>query len=247
MEELFLIDRRRWLAAARHHFAAWERKERSIFAHMTPRVSLEGVTSAGAYYRVARHFPIDRRRRLVALIEDVASPDGSVQQRFDGFVRSVRMFANQAAEEFGSERRRERPLSGASKFLWYRFRFGFIYDSQVPAAICKNGLTVRFDTLIDAFGGRPSDQHEWNFMIAAAAYRAFVLPLHRPVAEIFAAHGLESQRSAKLLDMLFWLEGNPGPSATGAVRTSDVSVAEAVGEEAFARCDAALAGLIGGG
>jgi hypothetical protein len=155
---------------------------------MTPRVSLEGVTSAGAYYRVARHFPIDRRRRLVALIENVASPDGSVQQRFDGFVRSVRMFANQAAAEFGSERRRVRPLSGASKFLWYRFPLhGFIYDSQVLAAICKNGLTVRFDTLIDAFGGRPSDPHEWNFLIAAAAYRAFVLPLHRPVAEIFAA------------------------------------------------------------
>jgi hypothetical protein len=54
------------------------------------------------------------------LIECVASPDGSVQQRFDGFVRSVRMFANQAAEEFGSDRRRVRPISGASKFLWYR-------------------------------------------------------------------------------------------------------------------------------
>jgi hypothetical protein len=35
-------------------------------------------------------------------------------------------------------------------------------------------------------------------MIAAAAYRAFVLPLHQPVAEIFAAHGLEPQRSARL-------------------------------------------------
>jgi hypothetical protein len=35
-------------------------------------------------------------------------------------------------------------------------------------------------------------------MIAAAAYRAFVLPLHRPVAEIFAAHCLEPQRSARL-------------------------------------------------
>jgi hypothetical protein len=147
---------------------------------MTPRVSLEGVASAGAYYRVARHFPIDRRRRLVALIEDVAFPSGSVQQRFDGFVRSVRTFANQAAEEFGSDRRRVRPLSGASKFLWYRCPLhGFIYDSQVLAAVCKNGLTVRFDTLVDGFGGRPSDQREWNFMIAAAAYRAFALPLHR--------------------------------------------------------------------
>jgi hypothetical protein len=184
---------------------------------------------------------------LVALIEDVAFPDGSVQQRFDGFVRSVRTFANQAAEEFGSDRRRVRPLSGASKFFWYRCPLhGFIYDSQVLAAVCKNGLTVRFDALVDGFGGRPSDQREWNFMIAAAAYRALALPLRRTVAEVFQIHGLEPQRSARLLDTLSWLEGNAGPPEKSAGEPSDVRLAETVGEEAFARCAAALAGLIGG-
>jgi hypothetical protein len=181
------------------------------------------------------------------MIEEVASLEGSAQQRFDGFVRSVRTLANLAAEEFGTDRRRVRPLSGLSKLLWYRFPFdGFIYDSQVLAAFCKNGLVVRFDKSINPFGGRPSDPHEWNFLIAAAAYRAFVLPLHRPVAEIFTAHGLEPQRSARLLDTLFWLEGDVGPPASGAVQASDILLAEAVGEEAFVRCNAALAGLISG-
>jgi hypothetical protein len=247
MEGMFLKNRARWVAAARHHFAAWERKERYIFAHMTPGVSLEGVTSAGGYYRIGRHFPIERRHRLVALIEEVASPEGSSHQRFDGFVRSVRTLANLTAEEFGTDRRRVRPLSGLSKLLWYRFPFdGFIYDSQVLAAFCKNGLVVRFDTSIASFGGRPSDPHEWNFMIAAAAYRAFVLPLHRPVAEIFESHGLEPQRSARLLDMLFWLEGDTGSPATGAAPESGDSLAEAVGEEAFERCGTALSDLLGG-
>jgi hypothetical protein len=226
MERMFLKDRARCVAAARYHFAAWERKERYIFAHMTPRVSLEGVTSAGGYYRIARHFPIERRRRLIALIEGVASLEGSAQQRFDGFVRSVRTRANQAAEEFGTDRRRVRPLSGLSKLLWYRFPFdGFVYDSQVLAAFCKNGLVARFDTSIAPFGGRPSDPHEWNFMIAAAAYRTFVLPLHRLVAEIFEAHGLEPHRSARLLDTLFWLEGDAGSPAMRAVRAADLSLA----------------------
>jgi hypothetical protein len=42
MEGMFLKDRSRWVALARHHFVAWERRERSIFAQMTPSVSLEG-------------------------------------------------------------------------------------------------------------------------------------------------------------------------------------------------------------
>jgi hypothetical protein len=160
MGGMFLKDRARWVAAARHHSAAWDRKERYILAHMTPRVSLDGVTSAGGYYRIGRHFPIERRRRLVALIEEVASLEGSAQRRFDGFVRSVRTLANLTAEEFGTDRRRVRPLSGLSKLLWYRFPFdGFIYNSQVLAAFCRNGLVVRFDTSIAPFGGRPSDHH----------------------------------------------------------------------------------------
>jgi hypothetical protein len=117
---------------------------------------------------------------------------------------------------------------------------------QVLTAFCKNDLVVRFDTSIAPFGGRPSDSHEWNFMIAAAAYRAFVLPLHRLVAEIFEAHGLELQRSARLLDTLFWLDGDTGLPATRAARASDISLAEAVGEEAFARCDTPLTSLTGG-
>jgi hypothetical protein len=184
---------------------------------------------------------------LVALIETVASLEGSAQQRFDGFVRSMRTLANLTADEFGTDGRRVRPLSGLSKLLWYRFTFdGFIYDSQVLAAFCKNGLVVRCDTSIAPFGGRPSDSHEWNSMIAAAAYRALVLPLHRSIAEIFEAHGLELQRSARLPDTLFWLDGDTGLPATRAARASDISLAEAAGEEAFARCDTPLTSLIGG-
>ena len=66
------------------------------------------------------------------------------------------------------------------------------------------------------------------------------------VAEVFQVRGLEPQRSARLLDTLFWLEGNAGPPEKSAGEPSDVRLAEAVGEEAFARCAAALPGLIGG-
>src|ERR1700731_3229814 len=93
-----------------------------------------------------------------------------------------------------------------SKFLWYRFPLhGFIYDSRALAAVCSNGLTVRFDAMIDDFGGRPSDSGEWNFLIAAASYRTFALPLHVLVAEVFEGLGLQAERAARPIDTLFWL------------------------------------------
>jgi hypothetical protein len=45
----FLMDRHRWTMAALHHFEAWEREEREIFARMVPRVTGEGIALAGAY------------------------------------------------------------------------------------------------------------------------------------------------------------------------------------------------------
>ncbi|MFK4536396.1 hypothetical protein ABIA00_004579 [Bradyrhizobium ottawaense] len=56
MSRHFLMDRHRWTIAALHHFEAWEREEREIFARMVPRVTGEGIALAGGYYRVARHF-----------------------------------------------------------------------------------------------------------------------------------------------------------------------------------------------
>jgi hypothetical protein len=132
-----------------------------------------------------------------------------------------------------------------SKFLWYRFPLhGFIYDSQVLAAVCKNGLTVRFNAMIDDFGRRPIDHHEWNFMIAAAAYRTFALPLHAIVADVFKDCNLEPERAARLIDMLFWLEGDAGSSVKHAASISERAISEAVGEEAFMRCEATVWSLI---
>jgi len=245
MDQIFLMDRSHWVKAALHHFAVWERKERLIFYQMIPRVSLEGIASAGGYYRVARHFPIRKRSRLLTLINGVTPSGGSVQQRFDAFVRSVRKLANEFPQEFGADRRTLRPISGMSKFLWYRFPYhGFIYDSQVLAAVCKNRLTVRFDSMIDAFGGRPSDHHEWNFVIAAAAYRTFALPLHAIIADTFKDHNLEPERAARLVDTLFWLEGGPKTSVEDSTK-SERALAEAMGNEAFMRCEAKVASLIG--
>ena len=240
-----MLNRAHWARATQQHFAVWERKERAIFLQMTPRVSLKGIESAGAYYRVARHFPVAERRRLVSIINAVGTSEGSAEERFDAFVRSVRKLANRFAQEFGNERRRLRPISGMSKLLWYRFPFhGFIYDSQVLAAVCKNGLTVRFDGMMDAFGGRPSDDLEWNFMIAAAAYRTFVLTLHGPVAEVFKAYHLEPERAARLLDMLFWLDGDADDPAHPTQRATGSKIAGAIGEEAFARSEPILVRLI---
>jgi hypothetical protein len=182
----FLMDWHRWTLAALHHFEAWEREEREIFARMVPRVTHEGIALAGAYYSVARHFPKDRRQALIGIIESVVSVEGEAERRFDGFVRSVRSLAKGVATAPAEGDRALRPISGMSKFLWYRIPVhGFIYDSRVLAAVCSNGLTVRFDAMIDDFGGRPSDSGEWNFLIAAASYRTFALPLHALVAEVF--------------------------------------------------------------
>lgn len=247
MNEIFLLNRAHWVRAALQHFAVWESKEHAIFLQMTPRVSLKGIESAGAYYRVARHFPVAERRRLVSIINAVGTSEGSAEERFDAFVRSVRKLANRFAQEFGNERRRLRPISGMSKLLWYRFPFhGFIYDSQVLAAVCKNGLTVRFDGMIDAFGGRPSDDREWDFMIAAAAYRTLVLPLHGLVAEVFKAHDLEPERAARLLDMVLWLEGDVDFSDGLIQRPSNSDIANAAGEEAFARSKEVMKRLLRG-
>jgi hypothetical protein len=133
-----------------------------------------------------------------------------------------------------------------SKFLWYRFpHHGFIYDSQVLAAVCKNGLTVRFDSMIDAFGGKPSDPHEWNFAIAAASYRTFALPLHAVVADVLKDHNLEPERAARLVDTLFWLEGDLKTSAKESRPKSERALAEAIGDLSFMRCEATIASLIG--
>lgn len=244
MNEMFLLNRTCWLRAAQQHFSVWERKEHSIFLQMTPHISLKGIERAGAYYRVARHFPIAERHRLVSLISAVGPIDGADEERFAGFVRTVRALANRFALEFGNDRRRLRPISGISKLLWYRFPFdGFIYDSQVLAAICKNGLTVRFDKMIDAFGGRPSDNREWDFMIAAAAYQTFAFPLHGAVAAVFRAHDLEPERAARLLDTLFWLEGD-ADDAVQPARASCPDIAISVANEAFATSKATVARLL---
>ena len=181
-----------------HHFEACEREEREIFALMIPRVSSEGISKAGGYYRVARHFPKDGRQALIGMIENVFLPEEAAERRFDGFVRSVKSLAEQIAARPAAEGRVLRPISGVSKFLWYRFPLhGFIYDSRVLAAVCRNGLTVRYDAMMNAFGGQPSDPGEWNFMIAAASYRTFAFPLHAIVAGVFRDHGLQAERAAR--------------------------------------------------
>jgi hypothetical protein len=231
----FLLNEAHWLAASRRHSYVWETKEQSIFSLMCPNVSLEGIEAAGGYYRVGRHFPITRRQNLLEQISGVTCRGSSPSERFASYVKSVRRVANSLAKntEHG---RQIRPISGVSKLLWYRFPLhGFIYDSQVLAAICRNGLTVRFDAMMRSFGGSPLDSHEWNFLIAAAAYQTFALPLHEIVANVFRQHGLEARRAARLLDMLFWIEG--GPSGKLQINSStQPDVADAIGLQAFRRC-----------
>jgi hypothetical protein len=237
--ELFLLSRRHWENASLKHFSLWETKERAIFNLMTPTVSREGIDKASGYFKVARNFPIARRPGLLSTISGVTCSGNSIPERFDAYVRIVRKVANQFAEE-NAGGRRLRPISGVSKLLWYRFPLhGFIYDSQVLAAICKNGLTVRFDNLIDGFGGKPSDDREWNFMIAAAAYRTFALPLHAIVADIFKKNKLEAERAARLIDMLFWIEGDPKGLLQNTARVPDSIVAKNI-DEAFDLCKSTI-------
>ncbi|WP_375157932.1 hypothetical protein [Bradyrhizobium sp. RDT46] len=245
MDRHFLMDRHRWTTAALHHFAAWEREEREIFARMVPCVTGEGIALAGGYYRVARHFPKDRRQALIGMIESVAPVEGAAERRFDGFVRSVRSLANGVATAPAEGDRALRPLSGMSKFLWYRFPLhGFIYDSRVLAAVCRNGLTVRFDAMIDDFGGRPSDSGEWNFLIAAASYRTFAFPLHKPLAEVFEGFGLQAERAVRLIDTLFWLEGGASGPKREPTDEAVCRLAHEVGIEAFRRCEETMADLL---
>lgn len=242
MGAIFLLNRSRWIGAARHHFWKWREVEQSIFRSMTPMATLDGVDLAGAYYRVARHFPTPRRQELVGLINDASIASNDPGQAFVDFVGLVRLLA----KGFGDavDARKLRPFSGFSKLLWYRFPFhGFIYDSQVLAAVCKNGLTVRYDAEIEALGGRPADDRDWNFLIAAAAYRAFALPLHEMIADVFRDHHLEPERAARLVDTLFWLEGNFKPTS----EATDISNehADAIGAEVFARCKSTIERIIG--
>ncbi|WP_157195795.1 hypothetical protein [Bradyrhizobium sp. YR681] len=205
----------------------------------------EGIAQAGVHYRVARHFPKDRRQALVGMIESEALAEGGAERRCDGFVRSVRSLAKGIASGFAAGDRTLRSISGRSKFLWYRFPLhGFIYDSRVLAAVCRNGLTVRFDAMIDDFGGQPSDPGEWNFMIAAASYRTFALPLHALVAEVFEGCGLHAERAARLIDTMFWLEGGASDPSRQRAEKVRQQTARAVGAEAFLRCESIMAGLM---
>lgn len=149
------------------------------------------------------------------------------------------------ATAFAEGDRALRPISGMSKFLWYRFPLhGFIYDSRVLAAVCRNGLTVRFDAMIDDFGGRPSDSGEWNFLIAAASYRTFALPLHALVAEVFEGLGLQAERAARLIDTLFWLEGGASGPTRQPAEEAGCRTAREVGIQAFRRCEQMVADLM---
>jgi len=114
----------------------------------------------------------------------------------------------------------------------------------VLAAVCKNGLAVRFDSMIPGFGGKPTDAHAWNFMIAAAAYRTFALPLHQIIGDLFAERKLEPERAARLMDMLFWLEGDPDGIVENPVEFAEASFAEATGREAFHRCKDIIASVL---
>ncbi|MFK4536395.1 hypothetical protein ABIA00_004578 [Bradyrhizobium ottawaense] len=179
------------------------------------------------------------------MIESVTLADGAAEQRFDGFVRSVRSLAKGMATALAEDDRPLRPISGMSKFLWYRFPLhGFIYDSRVLAAVCRNGLTARFDSKIQDFGGRPSDSGEWNFLIAAASYRTFALPLHMPVADVFEGFGLQAERAVRLIDTLFWIEGGAPGKTREPSEEAGRRIARQVGIEAFRRCEQTLADLI---
>jgi hypothetical protein len=192
MRNIFLLDEKHWITASLEHFAVWERAEHYIFRHMDGRITPTGLVKAMGYYRVGRNFKLDRRDTLMRVLNKSTLGGRTPVERFDSYVKNVRRLTKQYAQQTEAEHRTVRPISGMSKMLWYRFPFdGFIYDWQVFSAICKNGLTVRFDSEIDAFGGKPTGNHEWNFMIAAASYRHFVLPLHPTVADVLKAHGLE--------------------------------------------------------
>jgi hypothetical protein len=237
MQRPFLLDEKHWVAASSEHFAVWESKERDIFQKMDGRVTPTGMTKAMGYYRVARNFKVERRDSLVRALNRVTLIGNKPIERFDSYVKTVRQLTKQYAQETDAEHRTIRPISGVSKMLWYRFPFdGFIYDWQVFSAICKNGLTVRFDSEVDAFGGKPADDRECNFMIAAAAYRHFALPLHRIVADMLQARELEPKRAARLLDMLFWLEGRTQVSPPRTPPPALDEVAREVGREAFSLC-----------
>jgi hypothetical protein len=237
MQPIFLLDEKRWIAASLEHFAVWERTEREIFQHMDVRITPTGLAKAMAYYRVARNFKVERRDILMRALNKSTLTGSLPIERFDSFVSNVRRLTKQYAQQTAVEHRRVRPISGISKMLWYRFPFdGFIYDWQVFSSICKNGLTVRFDSRVEAFGGKPTDDHEWNFLIAAAAYRHFMLPLHQGVADVLRSRGLEPERAARLLDMLFWREGrNKGLPPRKPPPLIEKTAIE-IGQEAFLLC-----------
>jgi len=201
---MFNLDERYWLAASVEEHLRWNSNDRVFLTSLEADFDGKALWRVAGSYHVARNFALGAARdsfesefRSVKL-EPLAQPAS-----FDSFIRTTRELARQA-----SVTGRFRPLSGASKLLWFRFPdIGFIYDNLALTAIRKQGFTAAFYDSLQAWGGPPSDSHEWNFMIFAAGYRRYFRPLHEQIGKALVSIGRDKRRAARVVDKLLWIAG----------------------------------------
>ena len=207
---MFNVDPDYWLAASVEEHRQWGRNDSRFLASLEGDFTARDLWAIAGNYRVARHFPLkgEARPGFEAELRKANLGSSDHMASFDTFVRTTRDLALKA-----SLLGRFRPLSGASKLLWFRFpNVGFIYDNLALGAVCKGGFTAPFYDSLKAWGGPPSDDHEWNFLIFAAGYRMFFRPLHEQIGMALVSVGRDKRRAARVVDKLLWIAGGSDPT-----------------------------------
>lgn len=197
-----------WCAAVGEHQYRWNRGDSSLFAALAAETfDAKVVWEIAANLSVARNFTEEAREHVVQRLQS-ARPDGGAM--FDWFVSETRALAKEV-KSFSSARkgRSFRPLSGVSKLLWHRFPdHGFIFDSRAGRALRAAGLCAPFFDLLHAWGGRPEDNRESDFLIFAAGYQAHCSPNLPPLRDALSDQSLDPRNASRLIDKLLWILGD---------------------------------------
>lgn len=218
----FWLDHRLWRAAVVEQNRDWDLHHRELADEMRGAFNDETLWKISRLYRTARNFREDQRhlvaKRIRDKIDDVK--EGTRQAAFDSIVVLTRELSTYAkelepiklprkVELEASPRKNSRPLSGISKIIWHRHpELGFIYDARALTAATRSGLLAPFHDLLSSWGGEPKDDGEADFLIFAASYRRYFLPLHEPIAEEIAKKKGDTRRASRIVDRLLWNRRN---------------------------------------
>lgn len=215
---MFLSDPNYWLAAITMQRFCWlegekAHSDRDILIKMLGSKWRNEIWKMAVIYKVARNFPLFIRSRAETHIAKAKIQD------FDSFVFQTRKITQTIydLEKMKPNSRAFFAISGVSKILWHRFpEHGFIYDDQTRIALFNNGLVAPFfETVVDWGGSAANDRkREAEFLIFAAAYKTYCLPLCEPLTKLLKSdihlEKLDNEpmiRANRILDKLLWIAG----------------------------------------